>query len=315
MTTKINKPKAEDIESEAEEVETDGSETQPDALEELFGATAEEDAPAAEEDAGDDAEAGTDGGSSEEKGDQGKPETAKPDDSQKSEPYAKIGAMEFKTKEDLVAFTNSQTGYNSFITGGLKKLHPELFKSDGSIDNKKLTELGTSKPKVEAAAETVAEMAEKGDDMTKEDEQELEKAKAILRPLGVVFSDDPVFQQMKSNVDKQQVETISQARSVVETFVAGHPLVNDHRDALADYMIKNEIEDIAKAWKGYKALNDVEEAETEHLQTKDGDRPRNASADLNIPVVVKKSTGAKPAPSAGSEDSFFDSLVGLKGMQ
>ena len=59
-------------------------------------------------------------------GDTTTPPEAKDDDGSKKdvEPFATLGSQKFMTKEELVAFASKQTGYNTWLTGNIKRVHP-----------------------------------------------------------------------------------------------------------------------------------------------------------------------------------------------
>jgi len=236
-----------------------------------------------------------------EKKDDEDPETPAADDKTNTdEPFAKLGSRQFKTKEELVTFTSSQIGYNTWVTGELKRLHPELFNTDGSIKSKELKE--TIGKKAEDAATTIAEVSEKNpEDVTKEDIADVEKAKAILKPLGVVFADDPEYQTLKKNAKSIEEKEMTDAATAVTTFIADHPLLEQHREEVADLMEKNDWT-LEKAWKACKSINEIEE----EAPVKKNDAVVRRAADSATPVTVRKQSGS--TPSSGSKD-FMDDLI------
>lgn len=235
-------------------------------------------------------------------------ETKDEDDKTNSdEVFATIGAQKFKTKEELLNFTKSNIGYNTWATGAIKSLHPEYFNKDGSIKSKEFQGFIESKgKKAEKASQVIADVAEKDpDDITKEDVADVEKAKAILRPLGVVFADDPEYLKLKKSSQVIEDKEFSDVKASVTAFEEKHPLLKDHRMAVADLMDKNGY-DLETAWKVQKTLEDI--VEDEPLKSKKSDVVVKKAADSAIPATVKKQSGN--LPSSGAKD-FMDDLIGL----
>lgn len=250
----------------------------------------------------------------------GKPATATPakDDTTPAEPYAKIGSRTFTSKEELERFTSSQLGYNGMVTGALKKVRPDLFNDDGSLDHTKLSQIEKATEKMETAAETVKELQDVDPTtMTDEQKDDLKKAQAILGPvlrsMGVAFKSDQDYVDAQEIVQTTKAESANEAKSVVDTFVKDHPLLDDHRVELGQFMEKNELTDLGVAWDTFKTLKGIkEEAQAPAAPTPRGDG-KNHSVDKNIPVIVSKTSGTPPPPS-GSAD-FFDEIIGAKGMK
>lgn len=246
--------------------------------------------------------------SDDKKEDDEEPESKPADEKTNSEEvFATIGGQKFKTKEELIDFTSSNIGYNTWLTGNLKSLHPELFNADGSIKSKDIKNLIDSKSKsAEKAAEVIADVADKKpEDVTKEDLADVEKAKSILRPLGVVFSDDPEYQKLKKNAEVIESQEIENVKATLADFESKHPLLKEHRLAVADLMDKNGY-DLETAWKVHKTVADI--VEEEPSKEKKSDVVVKKAADSAIPATVKKQSGN--LPSSGARD-FMDDLIAL----
>lgn len=304
-----NKPNAEDVEikkddkPEAKEViENKPEEDAPkDALDDLFGVApapkAEEKKPEVDETKKED-------------------EPEKPADGEKEkkpatdEPFARIGNQTFATKEDMVKALSSQTGYNSYLTGALRKLHPELFNPDGSLNTKEVSKVLTVEPSAKSDSKKKA-------DETPDEEKarkDKEEAKALLRELGVIFTDSEDILTLKEQqqVIKQNGE--AEAQKEIDAFTKEHPLLEEHSDALAEFMLNAKITDLARGWNSYKAANDIVEEEVKKpsdLQ-KPNDAGKGKSLEQTVPIPVKKTSGA--APSSGGEKDFMDDILGIKGM-
>lgn len=328
MTTDNKSEKTEEVhenQTKVEEVVKSGL-TENEIISDILGSS-EESSPAEKEDEGEEkpeSEEETEGGSDEPE--EKKEETTTEEESEKDETtveeepekkpgdkktnseeevFATIGGQKFDSKENLVEFVKSNIGYNTWLTGQLKSLHPELFNADGSIkskDLKKLVETGVKSAK--GAAEVISEVAEKDpEDVTEEDKEDVEKAKAILRPLGVVFADDPEYQKLKKNAEKIDNQEYVEAQTVIQEFETKHPLLKEHRVAVADLMDKNGY-DLETAWRVHKVVMGITE---EPSQTqKKTDVVVKKAADSAIPTTIKKQSGH--LPSSGGKD-FMDDLI------
>jgi len=260
------------------------------------------------EDAEDDKGGSDDQGEEEPKADDKKAddEEEPEEETNSDEVFATVGGQKFKTKEDLIKFASSNTGYNTWLTGTLKSLHPELFNEDGSIKSKDIQNLIKSKGKsAEKAAEVIADVADKkAEDVTDEDLADVEKAKAILRPLGVVFADDPEYKKLQKHSQVLENKEVEEVRATVTAFEEKHPLLKEHRVAVADLMDRNDY-DLETAWKVHKTIAGiVEEEET----TKRPDVVVKKAADSAIPATIKKQSGN--LPTSGGKD-FMDDLISL----
>jgi len=240
-------------------------------------------------------------------------ESNKPTETPSGEPFAKIGDMEFGNQEELLEFTSKQIGMNSWLIGNLKKLHPELFNEDGTFKtaefSKKVQNKSTSAVE---AAETMNELKDVDPaDMTPEQKEDYEKARGLLKRLGVVFQDDAEFQRTKARNDAEDAKAIDDAKGVIDKFESDHPLLKKHRAGVADVMEKNSLT-IEKAWKVYKAIHDiVEEASKPNGEGKpNGGGGSPASG--HIPTTVKKETGA--LPQSNTEGDLFDEIINARGM-
>ena len=288
--------------------------------------SSEESSPAEKEDEGEEkpeSEEETDGGSDEaekEEDDKTEDEPEKEETTEENpesnpakdktnseEVFATIGGQKFDSKEKLVEFVKSNIGYNTWLTGQLKSLHPELFNADGSIkskDLKKMVETGVKSAK--GAAEVISEVAEKDpEDVTEEDKEDVEKAKAILRPLGVVFADDPEYQKLKKNAEKIDNQEYVEAQTVIQEFETKHPLLKEHRVAVADLMDRNGY-DLETAWKVHKTVEGIVEENPQ--APKKTDVIVKKAADSAIPTTIKKQSGH--LPSSGDKD-FMDDLLSV----
>lgn len=231
-----------------------------------------------------------------------KPTEEKPETKSDEEPYAAVGGRKFKTKEELTEFTNSQVGYNTWLTGNLKKIRPDLFNADGTIKSKELQEAVTQKAKtVEEAAQTVADLQDKKpEDITDEDKEEYERARKILKPLGVVFSDDPEFQALRKHNESQEQQELQSAQERVQAFEKEHPLIANYRNEVADIIERNGY-DLEKAWKVCKVAHDIVEE-----PVKKTDVVTKKAADSAVPVTTKKESGN--LPPSGQKD-FMDDII------
>lgn len=256
----------------------------------------------------------TDGGSEDKGEDDSKADDKKADDEEEPEDktnseevFATVGGQKFNTKEDLIKFASSNTGYNTWLTGTLKSLHPELFNEDGSIKSKDIQNLINSKGKsAEKASQVIANVADKkAEDVTDEDLADVEKAKAILRPLGVVFADDEEYKKLQRHSQTLENKEIEDVKATVTAFEEKHPLLKEHRLAVADLMDRNDY-DLETAWKVHKTLNDI--VEEEPLKDKKPDVVVKKAADSAIPATVKKQSGN--LPTSGAKD-FMDDLINV----
>lgn len=233
-----------------------------------------------------------------------KPE-AKPE-----EPFASLNGTNFKTKDELIAFVKKQVGYNSFLTGAVKKVHPEWFNADGSIKTKDLDKVNKEATKeIKKATETVTENADVApDDMTPEQKAEVDKAKALLRKLGFISADDEKFknleQQLKDLRQEKESEKIAEAKTVVEAFEKAHPISVEHRENFAQLIRDRGYNDIEKAWNVFKIENSIEE-------TIINPAPKQ-SPETIVPTTLPKGTGNAPE-KAGNPD-FMDDIINTKGI-
>lgn len=243
--------------------------------------------------------------------DKTKSEDESDEEDEADQPFAKVGSHVFKTKEDLLKFASSQTGYNTWMTGQLKKLHPELFNADGSIKTKELSEkVDSTSKKASDAAETIKEHAGKEDDeMSDEEKADVEKAKKILKRLGVVFADDPEYKTLNEHRARVEEEHLVVAKENVQQFLKDHPLIEDHREAVADLMDARGYTSLEKAWNVYKVENDIEE-EVKDDKNKGGTPPRKP-VDTAIPSQVSKGSGNAPSKAKGD---FMDDILAAPGM-
>jgi hypothetical protein len=226
--------------------------------------------------------------------------------------FAKVGNREFKTQEDLTTFVtgiekdlNSQKGFNGWITGAVKKMRPDLFNEDGSIKSADLQKIveGAS-AKASEAAETMKELgAIPTEELTDEQKEDIKKARGILKPLGVVFVDDPKFKKMEEDLGRYRERDLESAQTVIDEFSAKHPAFNDHRIAIGELMDQRGYDNLEKAWKVYKAEQDIVEDEPIN---KPDDSGKNKSVDTTIPTTVKKEAG--DLPPSGKKDIWDDVL-------
>lgn len=239
------------------------------------------------------------------------------------EVFAKIGNREFKTQEELTDFVtkvegdlNSQKGFNSWLTGAVKKMRPDLFNEDGSIrsaDLQKIVEGATAKST--EAAKTLNELKDiPDDDLTEEQKEDIQEAREILRPLGVVFADDPKLQKMEEDLNRYRAIDLESAQNIIEEFASQHnkckkadgteTSFDEHRIAIGELMEQRGYDNLEKAWKVYKAEQEINEEETAP-KPKD-DIAKNKSVDATIPAVVKKESGQ--LPSSEKRDIWDDVL-------
>lgn len=239
---------------------------------------------------------------------------------------AKIGNREFDTPDALNKFVGSQVGYNTWITGKLKAMRPDLFNEDGSLKSAELEKAVADKgKKAEAAAETIKEISEIPEaDRTDEQIEDIEKAKNILRPLGVVFADDPTFLAMKNKVGEEDEGRIKTAREKINEFETAHPMLKDHYTGVGELM-KDRKYSLEKAWEVYKIENEIVEEEKpaaaadpkpadpapapkQEEDTTDPSKP----LDKVLPASVKNQSGTAPVSGAGD---FMDDILNLPGMR
>lgn len=223
------------------------------------------------------------------------------------EPFAKIGSHEFKTKEEFETFAKAQVGYNTWLTGQIKKVHPEWFNPDGSLKTRDIESAKNAGSKAKDAADTVAELSEE-EELTPEQEAEMKKAKAVLKKLGVVFADDEEFKGLQNRAKKLDEDEISSAREVVAEFEKAHPMAAEHREGLSNLVREREYNDIEKAWKVFKIENGLEDQEVVPVNNKPPVKP----VEHAIPATPNKESGKPPAPSA--ERDMIDDLLATPGL-
>jgi hypothetical protein len=214
--------------------------------------------------------------------------------------FASIGSMKFKTKDELVKYTNSQVGYNSWLTGKLKRIRPDLFDNDGKIKTSEIEKaIADATNKVQDATETINRLEEK-DKLTDDDKAEIEKARSILKPLGVVFSDDPDYQTMKNKAERFDTQEVDHAKQYIADFEAKNPEFVDHKLGVAELMEKTGY-DLPTAWKAYSAANGISQPPLQRDA-----QPKNKPTESVIPKVVNRQSGSMPA--SGNKD-FMDDLL------
>ena len=237
---------------------------------------------------------------SQEEQDQGKSnETPNPE---QSEPYARIGSVEFKSKDELIRYTNSQIGYNSWMTGRLRQIRPDFFNADGTIKNAELEKaISTHTETVQEATRVVNKLEDKENagTLTEDEKSEMERAKSILKPLGVVFADDPEFQVMRDKAKKFDEQEVNSAQQYIADFEAKNPDFADHKQQVAELMEKTGY-DLPTAWKAYSAVHGI----SQPLQV--DAPPKTKPTDTVTPKGVKKQSGSMPA--SGDKD-FIDDLL------
>lgn len=226
--------------------------------------------------------------------DEGKSEETKttPDPTEK---VYKIGDRTFKSEDELIEYAKRQSGYNGWMTGILKKARPELFKADGTIDTEKVKSL---QEKASDAVETIAD-----EDST---DEEVEKAKKLLKSLGVVMNDDPEWAAIKGLKETNDKQTIEESRNAIDEFEKKHPLLKQHYQGVAEIMERNGV-GLDKGWRMYKAANDIAEEPLSKNDTTDGTK----SFENVLPTNVQKTTGSLPV-SKGND--FMDDLINSPGI-
>lgn len=241
------------------------------------------------------------------------------------EVFAKIGNREFKSQEELTNFVtnqerelSSQKGFNSWITGAVKRMRPDLFNEDGSIKTSDLQKIieGAS-ANAGKAAETMKELGTiPEDELTDEQKEDIQKAREILRPLGVVFADDPKLKKMEEDLSKYRERDFEIAQNVINEFSAKHSNCkksdgtatnfDEHRVAIGELMEQRGYDNLEKAWKVYKAEQEITEENEVPNITKSDDSTKNKSVDTTIPTTVKKESGT--LPTSGKKDIWDDVL-------
>lgn len=239
-----------------------------------------------------------------------------PSDEKKEEPFAKIGDQSFETKDDLLKFTQSQIGYNTWFTGHVKKRHPEWFGEDGSLKTKELENaiVGAS-AKIKEATETVAEHKDKdAEELTDEEKDDLKKARAILEPLGVVFKDDPAFKDLNETKQKVESREVQEASIIVKAFQSKHPLSIQHAEKFAEMIEDRGYNDLELAWDVYKIENKIQEDESgePNEESKSNTNPPKKPMDTAIPAKINKGSG--DVPSKREKQDVMDELISDPGL-
>lgn len=123
--------------------------------------------------------------------------------------FAKLGDQEFKTKDDLVAFAQSQNGFNRSVVGNLKKIHPEWFDEKGTLKPDRMRQVKEAAPaaKVEDAPAVL---------------NETDKDK--LRALGIVFQED-----IKGLQDAAQRDEDAE----LATWLGAHPKAGEYMEEIS----------------------------------------------------------------------------------
>lgn len=239
----------------------------------------------------------------------------KKDNDKDEKPFAVIGTQKFKTQEDLLKFTKSQVGFNTWLIGNVKKVHPEWFDKDGSLKtDQDFSKIVAVKDKVKDAADTVAAHADKSaDEMTDEEKEELKKAKAILKKLGVVMTDDEEYKTLHQKAQKIDEQEVEKARTVIDSFSQKHPLLEEHREQFAEFLDNTKdrnYNSLEKAWNVYKVENDIVEEVVEKKDDDDGGEKKRKAVDTVIPKTISKGSGGSPARR--SEPDLMDDLIGTQ---
>lgn len=310
MTTTDNKPKEEEVKNdqpESKEVATSKVITPESIIGDILLSE-----PTVEEKKGEESSTTPKDGEENPESDENKDDKK---DEGNGEVFAKIGKREFKTQKDLTEFVsklesenNSQKGYNGWITGAVKKMRPDLFNENGEIKSVELQKIveGAS-AKASDAAETLKELGHIPDDeLTDEQKEDIKKARELLKPLGVVFSDDPKFKKMEDDLNRYREKDLETAQKIIDEFSVKHPLFNDHRSAIGELMEQRGYDDLEKAWKVFKAEQDIVEDEPIIKKPEDN---KNKSVDTTIPTVVKKESGN--LPTSGKKD-VWDEVLSLR---
>lgn len=231
--------------------------------------------------------------------DGGKPEE-KPNTDEEAEAgkfFAKIGSQIFKTAEELIKFTESQVGYNRWLTGTIKKENPDWFDADGKLIPSKMKKVEEIKKETE---EAIAKM----------DEGEILNAaeKERLRKAGIVFKED--LETINS-----EKEGLKESLSVIDEFTSNHPLAEGYLSDLADILEAEKAKPkdlqmtLDDAWEFLKAKKDIEEEGD--VKPEDKPQPKKSELDTQVPSSPVRSAGAKPAVST---KDFMDEVMGASGM-
>lgn len=247
-------------------------------------------------------------GKEEKKAEPEKPEVTPKADAEKpstDQPFVKIGDRTFANEAELADFVSHQLGYNNWLTGKVKEIRPDLFNEDGSIKSADLEKaIADKSTKVEKAAETMVELSGVDPEkMTPEQKADWTKARTILKPLGVVFYDDPDFQKLKDKA--QQADQIAQERAhqTIAEFEKEHPLITEHYTQVAELMEKRGYT-LERAWKVYRAENDIDEGPVKTGNEEASKKEK--SVETTIPSSPNKTAGAPPPPS---NKDFMDDIL------
>lgn len=260
------------------------------------------------------------------------PPTTPPAEEKTETPFATIGNRTFKTPEEVVEFAKSQYGYNTWLTGWVKKFAPEAIDEAGKIDSKKLEEVVRSgrspeppKPAaVKEAAETLQTLGE-NEELSEEEKADLENAKKILRKVGVAFKED--LQPLITDIDQRQIKFV---RDEIDAFINSHSDFHEYQEDVRNILQKNIVLAEAKR-RGVEVPDEmfktIEQAYNEARANRGVTPPASPTTperkgfdagvkeglkkkeiDGQIPPQTPKSSG----PTQPVTKDFFDDLIGIK---
>lgn len=213
---------------------------------------------------------------------------ALPDETKEETDYAVIGNRKFADKEELINYVESQSGYNRFITGNLKKVHPEWFDSD------------TGKIKPSAITKAQEEHGRVVEALTDEDGESGQNDKELLAEYGIATSED--IKSLRADINA--ITGKKDASANMEKWLEGNRQAVSHLDEIQEIIAENDKLPVDarytldSAWQIVKLNHNITDdtppdAPTQTKKTLDNQAPLQSSPE---------SSGVMPVQSASSLD-------------
>lgn len=217
-------------------------------------------------------------------------ETIEKEDGEKPESFAVLGNLEFETKEELLEYLESQNGYNRWLTGNIKKAHPDWFKQDGTLDPSKIEQF--------KAATDVPD--EKKPISTDE--------KQRLRDMGFVFKEDLEEARLSGAMETTAKE--------IESFESKNPELKNHYDEVSELMEstqnlpKERRLNLEQSWNIVASRHGIKTADrTQTQEQKISDSKKKSGLDSQIIPSTSRRSGVAPKGHTTAPDLLDQALA------
>lgn len=229
------------------------------------------------------------------------------------EPFAQIGNQTFKTKEELVDAMASQQGYNRWLTGQVKRLHPDWFDAKGKL-------LPSAIQKAKTAGEGIAtqtrEALENPDVAANLTDTEKTQLKDLIRGLGFVPREDVPALADKAAPSPSLDDWLKSNPKAAQHLDEVHRLISATADEPIDDRLTLDDAWAIVAYRHKIALAEAKpDAKPETPKTyEQGLKEGRSKTQLDGQAAPSLPGASGVPPKTAEEGDVFDAIIGARGI-